>query len=170
MVTCFGFNLLLKKQWVNVNVEHASFHSCCCSVTQLVQHFSTPQTAARQSFTVSQSLLKLTSTESVMPSSYLTFCHSLLLLPSIFPRTRVFSSESAPCISWPKYWGFSCNISPSDEYSGLISFRTDWFDLLQSKELSRVFSNTTFQKHQFFSAQVSLWSNSHIHTWLLEKP
>ena len=93
----------------------------------------TPRTTAHQaslSFIISQSLLKLMSIESVMPSNHLIFCHPLLLLPSIFPSIRVFSSESALCIRWPKYWSFSFSISPSDEYSGLISFRIDWFDLL----------------------------------------
>ena len=87
-------------------------------------------------------------------------CRPLLLLPSIFPSIRVFSNESVLCIRWPKYWSFSFSISPSNEYSGLISFRIS----LQSKGLSRVFSSTTVQKHQFFEAQPSLWSNSHIHT------
>ena len=91
--------------------------------------------------------------------------HPLLLLPSIFPSIGVFSKESALCISWPKYWSFSFNISPSNEYSGLTGLIS-----LQSQGLSRVFSNTTVQKHQFFSAQLSLWSNSHIPTRLLEKP
>ena len=91
---------------------------------------ATPGTAAYQaslSFTVSWSLLKLMSIESVMPSSHLILCHPLLLLPSIFPSIEVFSNKSAFRIRWPKYWSFS--ISPSNEYSGLISFRTDWFDL-----------------------------------------
>ena len=83
-------------------------------------------------------------------------CCPLLLMPLIFPRIRVFSNESALCIRWPKYWSFSFNISPSSEHPGLISFRMDWFDLLQSKELSRIFSNTTVQKYQFFGAQLSL--------------
>ena len=96
-------------------------------------------------------------------------CRPLLLLPSIFPNIRDFSTESALCIRWPKYWSFSFSISPSNEYSGLISLGwTGWISL-QSKGLSRVFSNTTVQKHQFFSTQLSLWSNSHIHTWLLKK-
>ena len=93
--------------------------------------FATPWTAARQaslSFTISQSLLKLMSIELVIPSNHLILCCSLLLLPSIFPSNRVFSSESALHIRWPKYWSFS--ISPSNKYSGLISFRMDWFDLL----------------------------------------
>ena len=111
-----------------------------------------------------QSLLILLAIESVTPSNNLILCHPLLLLPSIFPSIRVFSNELALCIRWPKYWSFSLSISPSNECSGLISFRIDWFISLQSKGLSRVFSNTTVQKHQFFSAHLSLWSNSHIHT------
>ena len=94
--------------------------------------FVTPQTVARQaylSFTIFQSLLKLMSTESVMPSNHLILCHPFLLLLSIFPSIKVFSSESALLIRWPKYWSFSFNISHSNEYSGLISFRIDWFDL-----------------------------------------
>ena len=97
------------------------------------QLFVTPWTAARQtslSFTISQSMLKLKSIESVMPSHHLILCHPLLLLPSIFPSIRVFSNESAPRIWWPKYWRFSFSISPSNEYSRLISFRINWFDLL----------------------------------------
>ena len=85
-----------------------------------------------------------------MPSNHLFLCHPLLLLPSIFPSTRVFSNESVLCIRWPKYWSYSFSISPSNEYSGLISFRMDWLDLLAVSLLSRVFSNTTVQKHQFF--------------------
>ena len=92
-----------------------------------------PCTAARQaslSFTISWSLLKLMSVESVMPSNHLILCYPLLLLPSIFPSIRVFSNESVLCIRWPKYWSFSFSISPSNEYSGLISLRIDWFALL----------------------------------------
>ena len=95
--------------------------------------FVTPWTAACQaslSITNSWSSLKLISIESVMPSNHLILCHPLLLLPSIFPSIRVFSNESVPCIRWPKYWSFNFSISPSDEYSGLISFRMDWLDLL----------------------------------------
>ena len=87
------------------------------------------------------------------PSSHLILCHPLLLLPSIFPSIRVFSNESVLCIRWPKYCSFSFSISPSNEHPGLICFRMDWLDSLQSKGLSRVFSNTTVQKHQFFGAQ-----------------
>ena len=92
------------------------------------------------------------SIESVMPSNH------LLLLPSILPRIRVFSNESVLRIKWPKYWSFNFSISPSKEYSGLISIRTDWFDLLVPKGILRVFSNTIVQKHQFFGTQLSSWS------------
>ena len=95
--------------------------------------FATPWTAAHQaslSITNSQSLLRLMSIESVRPSSHLILCHPLLLLPSIFPRIGIFSNESVLCIRWPKYWSFSFSISPSNEHSGLISFRMDWLDLL----------------------------------------
>ena len=98
-----------------------------------VRLFATPWTAACQaslSITNSQSPPKLMSIELVMPSNHLILFQPLLLLPSIFPSVRVFSNESVLCISWPKYWSFSFSISPSNEYSGLISFRTDWFDLL----------------------------------------
>ena len=90
--------------------------------------------------------------------------YPLLLLPSVFPSFRVFSNESVPCIKWPKYGSFTFSISPSNEYLVLISFMIDWFDLLVSKGLSRVFSNITVQKHQLFSAQLSLCSKFCIHT------
>ena len=99
---------------------------------------------------------------SVIPSNHLILCHCLLLLLSIFPSIRVLSNGSALPIRWPEYWSFSFNISPSNDYSGLISYGTNWFDLLAVQGLSGVFSNTTVQKHQFFSSQPSLWSNSHI--------
>ena len=101
--------------------------------------------------------------ELMMPSNYLILCHPLLLLPSIFPSIRVFFSELNLRIRWPKYWSFSFSISPSNEYSGLISLGLTGLISLQSKGLSRVFSNATVWKHQFFDAQPSLWSNSHIH-------
>ena len=127
-----------------------------CSV---IQFFVTPWTAARQaslSITNSWSLLKLMSIESVMPSNHLIFCHPLLLLPSIFPSIRVFSKESVLCIRWPKYWSFSFSISLFNEYSGLISLGLAGLISLQSKGLSRVFSNSTVQKHQFFCTKFSL--------------
>ena len=99
--------------------------------------------------------------ESMMPSNYLILCH-LLLLPSIFPSIRVFSSELTLCIKWSKYWSFSIN--PSNEYSELISFRIDWFDLLAVQGTLKSLPSGTIQKHQFFSTQPFLKSNSHIHT------
>ena len=108
-----------------------SFSSVVQSLS-CVQIFATPWTAARQaslSFTNSQSLLKLMSIELVILSNHLILCRPLLLLPSVFPSIRVFANESAVCIRWPKYWSFSFSISPSNEYSGLISLRIDWFDL-----------------------------------------
>ena len=135
--------------------------------------FAIPWTAAHQaslSIMNSQSLFKLMFIELVMPSNHLILCWPLLLLPSIFPSIKVFSNESALRIRWLKYWSFSFNISPSNEHPGLISLGwTGWISL-QSKGLSRVFSNTTVQKHQFFGTQFSLYSNSLIHKWLLEKP
>ena len=124
----------------------------------VVSNSATPWTAACQtslSITSSWSLLKLMPMESVMPSNHLIRCHPLLLLPSIFPSTRVFSYESVLHIRWPMYWSFSFSISPSNEYSAVISFRMDWLYLLQSKRLSRVFFNATVQKQQFFGAQLS---------------
>ena len=110
--------------------------------------------------------LKLMSIESVMPSSHLILCRPVLLLPPIPPSIRVFSNESTLRMRWPKYWSFSFSISPSNVHPGRISFRMDWFlwISLQSKGLSRVFSNTAAQKHQFFSAQLSSQSMSRIHT------
>ena len=112
--------------------QHSSFQSL-----SRVQLFATPWTAAHQaslSITNTRSLLKLMSTESVMSSNHLIFCHPLRLPPSIFPSIRIFSNESALHIRWPKYWSFSFSISPSNEHAGLISFRMDWFDLLVVQE------------------------------------
>ena len=123
-----------------------------------------PWTAAHQaplSFTISQSLLKLMSIESVMPSNHLVLCHPLLLLTSIFPGIRLFSNESALRIRWPKYWSFSFSISPSNEYSGLISFRIDWLDLLEDQGtltslLQHHSSNASvLQRSVFFMFQLS---------------
>ena len=112
-------------------------------------------------FTISQSLLKFKFIESVMPSSHLILCHPLFLLPSIFPSIRVFSNESALCIRWPKYWSCSFNISPSNEHSGLISFRMDWLDLLAVqgtlKSLLQYHSSkaSILRRSAFFTAQLS---------------
>ena len=120
--------------------------------------FVTPWTATRQaslSIANSQSLLKLMSIEPMMSSNYLTLCHPFLLLPSIFPRIRVFSSESDLRIRWPKYWSFSFSVSPSNEYSGLISFRIDWFESIFS--LFKIFYKqaicmVSFRKHCLISS------------------
>ena len=125
---------------------------------------------ASLSITNSQSLPKPMSIESVMSSSHLILCHPLLLLPPIPPNIRVFSNESALHIRWPKYWSFSFNISPSNEHPGLISSRMDWLDLLAGQGTLKSLLHATVQKHQFFGAQLSSLSNSHIHTWPLEKP
>ena len=133
-------------------------------VTQSCPTFCNPMDCSMPGFSVhhnSQSLLKLMSIESVMPSNHLNHCH-LLLLPSIFPSIRVFSNKSVLCMRWPKYWSFSFSISPSEEYSRLISLGLTGLISLKSKGLSRVFSNTTVQKHQFFSTQLCSQSNSHI--------
>ena len=119
----------------------------CVQLLGCVWLFATPWTAACQaplSFTNSQSLLKFMSTELVMLSNYLILCGPLLLLPSIFPTIGVFSNESALLIRWPKYWSFSFSISPSNEYSGLISFRIDWFDLLAAQ---RTLNSIVASKH-----------------------
>ena len=132
----------------------------------------TPWTAAHQvslSSIISWSLLKFVSIDSVMLSDHLILCQSLLLLLSVFPSIRVFSSKSAVHIKWSKYYNFSFSISPFNEYWRLIYFRIDRLNLLQSKRPSRIFSSTTIWKHKFFGIQPSLWSNSHICTWLLEK-
>ena len=132
---------------------------------QLCTTLCDPKTAVLQaslSFTISQSLLKLMSIESVMLSNHFLLCHSLLILPSIFLSIRVSSDESVLCIRWPKYWNFSFSISPSDEYLGLISFRIDWFDLLAVQGTLKGFYHNAFQKHRSFSSQPSFWSNCHI--------
>ena len=144
----------------DLSVQQKMTQQCKAAIVQLlgcVRLFVTPWTAACQgflSFTISQSLLRFTSIELVMPSNHLV-CHPLLFLPSIFPSIRVFSSELALCIRWPKYWSFSFSINPSSEYSGLISFRVDWFDLLAVQG--------TLQSHvqhhilkAFFHARLSL--------------
>ena len=136
------------------------------SVAKLCLPLCDPMNRSTPGFPVHQQLPdfpKLMFIESVRPSSHLILCPPLLL-PPIPPSIRVFSNESTLHVRWPKYWSFSFSISPSNEHPGLISFRMDWLDLLQSKGLSRVFSNTSVQRHQFLGSQLSLQSNSHIHT------
>ena len=123
-----------------------------------------PACQASLSITISQSLPKSMSIESVRPSNHHILCRPLLLIPSIFPSIRVFPNETDLHIRWPKYWSFSFNISPSNEQSGLISFRMDWLDLPDSTGLSKSILQHHSSKHQFFGAQLSLQSNSHVHT------
>ena len=139
------------------------FYICLADILYGSVQFSrsvvSPGTAAHQasrSITNSRSLLKLISIESVMPSNYLILCRPLLLPPSIFHSIRVFSNESALRIRWPKYWSFSFSISPSNEYSGLISFRMSWLDLLAVQGTLKSLLQHHIQKHQFFGAQLSL--------------
>ena len=135
-------------------VPHFVVQSLRCS-----QFFGTSWTAALPAplpFTVSWSLLKFISFELVMLSNHLILCHPLLPLPSFFPGFRIFSNEYILCVRWQQYWNFSFSNSPSNEYSELISFRTDWFDLLAVHRISRVYSSDIIQKHQFFGAQLVL--------------
>ena len=132
-----------------------------------VRFFETSWTVACQaslSITNSWSLFRLMSIELLMPSNHLILCHPLLFLPSIFPSVRVFSSESVLCISWPKYWSFSFSISPSNEYSGLISFRMQWLELLAVQGTLKSLLQYHSSKASVFGAQLSLWFNSYIHT------
>ena len=128
----------------------------------------TPWTTACQaslSLTISQSWWEFTFIASVMLSNHLILWHCLLLLPLIFPSIRDFSSELSVHIRWPKYWSFSFSISPSSEYSGLISLKINWFDLLAVQGTFGVFTSTTVLRHQFFVVLPSLRSSSHNHTW-----
>ena len=155
-------------------VSYKTFLLIKVSSVQSRLTFCNPMNCSTTGFSVHHQLPELTQihvhwvSDAIQPSHLLSSPSSPA---SIFPSIRVFSNESVLCIRWPKDWSFSFSISPSNEYSGLISFRLDGFDLLavQGTLKKRVFSNTTFQKHQFFSAQPSLWSSCHIHTWLLEK-
>ena len=126
-----------------------------------------PRTTACQaslSFTISWTLLKLMPIELVMASNHLIHCRPLLLLPSIFPGIRVFSTESTLYIRWPKYWSFSFSISPSNEYSGLISFRIDWFDFLTVQWILKCLLQHHNLKASVFCHSAFFWSNYHIHT------
>ena len=156
-----------KQKWKSLSCltlcNPTDYHFSSVESLSRVQLFTTPRTAARQaslSITNSQSLFKLMSIDSVMPPNHLILCGPLLLLPSIFPSTSVFSNESALHIRWPKYWSFSFSISPSNEYSGLISFRMDWLDLLavQSPPKSLLQHNSKasiLQCSAFFTVQLS---------------
>ena len=142
------------------------------SVAQSCPILCDPMDCSTPGFPVLQHLLEFAQSDVHwvgMPSNLLILCRPLLL-PSVFQSIRVFSNESARLIMWPKYWSSAFSISLSSEYSSLISFRLTGLISLLSKGLSKVFSSTTVQKHQFFGAQLSSQSNSHIYTWLLEKP
>ena len=148
-------------------VSFSLFQFSCVQLLNHVQLFVIPSIKAHQaslSITNSWSLLKPMSIELVMPSSQLILCRTLLLLPPVPPRVRGFSNESTLRMRWPKYWSFSFSISLSNEHPGLISFRMDWLDLLAVQGTFKNIPNTTVQKHQFFSTQLSSQCNSNIHT------
>ena len=154
----FSLCVSLNLEWVSCKL-HVVGSVQVIQLLSLIQLFATPWSAACQaslSISNSRNLLKLMSIETVMLSNYLIFRHPLLLLPSIFPSIRVFSNESVLQSRWPKYWSFSFSISPSNEYSGLISIRIDWLDLLAVQGTLKSLLHTTVQKHQFFSSQLSL--------------
>ena len=159
----------MKKQ--NCIMKRLQFSSV--QLLSRVRLFATSWIAARQaslSITNSQSSPRLTPIESVMPSSHLLLCHPLLLLPPTSPSIRVFSNESTLHMRWSQYWSFSFSISPSNEHSGLISFRMDWLDLLAVQGTLKSLLQHHRSKASIFGAHPSLQSNSHIHTWPLEKP
>ena len=145
-------------------------HSCCCSVSQSYLTLCDPRDCSMPGSLVLDHLPEFDQTcvcwfgDVIQPFRPL---YPLLLLLSVFPSIRIFSNRLALHIRWPKYWSFSYSISPSNEYLALISFRTDWLDLLS---VQGALKSTTIQKHSFIGVQPSSWSNSHIHTWLLEKP
>ena len=144
---------------ININSVAQSYPTLCnpmdCSTPGFRAHHQLPELAQTHVHQVG---------DAIQPSA-MTLCHPLLLLLSVFPSNRVFSSEAILCIMWPKYWSFNFSINPSNEYSGLISFRVFWFDLLAVQgTLESLHQHHSFQKHQFCSVQPSLWTNSHIRT------
>ena len=153
-------------------MSYQMWQSQFSSVAQSCPTLCNPMDCSRPGLPVHHQLPEFTQTRVHWVSDAIQPSHPLLFPSPAFSLSQhqgLFKWVSF-CIRWPKYWSFSFNISPSNEYSGLISFRMDWLDLLASKGLSRVFSNTTVQNHLFFDTQLSLRSNSHIHTWLLETP
>ena len=159
-------NLQIILSVFDISVQFSSVAKLCPTLCDLMNR-STPGSL---SITNSRSPPKPTYVESVMPSNHVILCRPLLLLSSNFPSIRVFSNESALRMRWPKYWSLaSTSVLPMNTQDWSPLGWTGWISL-QSKGLSRVFSNTTVQKHQFFGIQLSLYSNSHIHTWPLEKP
>ena len=167
-----GSGLIGRDRYGSIDI-YPQVHYCCCSVTQLCPTLCDSMDCSTPGFPILPYLPEFAQIhvhwvgEAIQPS---VLCHPLLLLPSIFPSIEVFSNESALSIRWPKYWSFGFSISPSNEYSGLISFLIDWFDLLAVHGSLKGLSSTTIWKHQCFGTQPSLWSNSYICTWLLEKP
>ena len=144
-----------------------------CSVSKPYLTLRDPMdcsTQASLSFSISWSMLRFMSVELVKLSKHLILCHTLLLSPSVFPSIRVFSNESTLQDTWPKYWNFSFSISHSNEYSGLISFRIDWFDFLAVQGTVESLLQHHYSKASVLRHSASLWSNCHICTWLLEKP
>ena len=154
--------LYCQMEKVNICTNGYVFMYVCSQSVQSFSHvwlFAIPWTAAHQvslSFTISWILLKLMSIESMMSSNHIILCHPLLLMPSNFPSIRDFSNKSVLRIRWPKYWNFNFSISLFSEYSGLISFRMDWFDLLAVQGSLKYLIHTTDQKHQLISTQLSL--------------
>ena len=168
-----SWNLPWSSKWLKWLVNKFPLQFSSVQSLSRVWLFVTPWSGARQAFlpiTNSWSLLKLMSIKPMMPSNYLTLSCPLHLLPSIFPSIRVFSNEPILHNRWPKYWSFSFIISPSNEYSGLISFRMDWLDLLAVQGTLKSLLQHHSSKASILQRSAFLWSNSHIHTWLLEKP
>ena len=160
----------LNTSYLRNKIKWSTFSSV--QLLSRVQLFVTPWISACQASlsTNFHSSFKLMSIESVMPSSHLILCCPLFLLPPIPPSIRVFSNESTLRMKWPKYWSFSFSISPSNEHPGLVSFRMDWLDLLAVQGTLKSLLQHHSSKASILRAQLSLWSNSHIHTWPLEKP
>ena len=162
-----------KKSDIIEVTEHSCTHSASSvQLLSCVRIFATPRTAARQAslpITTFWSLLKLISIRSVMPSNHLILCHPLLLLPSIFPSIRVFSNVSVLHIRWPKYWSFSFSISPSNEYSGLIYFTIDWFDLHAVQGTPKSSPNLSSKASFFGASALFIGQLSHPYI-ILEKP
>ena len=170
MLLCIK-NIILTDVFFLFHKKHSKF--AVVQSLSLVQLFATPCTAACQaslSFSISWNMVKLMFIELVISSNHLILCHPLLLQPSTFPSIRVFSNELVLCIRWPKYWSFSFSISPSNEYSGLISFRMDWLDLIVVQGTLKSLFQYQSSKALTFWLSALFIVQSHIHTWLLEKP
>ena len=165
--TLFTYPLLPHSVWSCLSGDSVQFSRSVVSDSLRPMNCNTPGLPVHHQL---PEFTRLTSIESVMPSSHLILCHPLLLLPPMPPSIRVFSNESPLRMRWPKYWiSALASFLPKNTQGWSPSEWTGWISF-QSKGLSRVFSNTTVQKHQFFGAQLSSQSNSHIHTWPLEKP